>query len=272
MSFHRPLPSTSSEFADQISDETGTNLTVFSDSPTLVTPALGTPSSIDLTNATNLPSHTHVETDISDLGTTIALVSDNLGVFATGGSIELDMGSEAAPAVAVGASGHGMYFAGSALRVSISGSQAFNVSSTSVASMSDLTAVDDVTAGDCLIGQHTQLKNARSDTAWGTAGAQQEGQAATFTDTSSSGTVPAVTSWSIGQPTFAASNPATIYTDAASLYIADAPAAGTNASFTNPWALWVDAGASRFDGQIECAVGTGHAAVVIAAKRLAQTE
>ncbi len=46
----------SSELAGVISDETGTNKLVFSDSPTLVTPALGTPSSGNAANITNLQS------------------------------------------------------------------------------------------------------------------------------------------------------------------------------------------------------------------------
>ena len=46
---------TSAQLAGVISDETGTGALVFATSPTLVTPALGTPSAIDLTNATNTP-------------------------------------------------------------------------------------------------------------------------------------------------------------------------------------------------------------------------
>lgn len=46
---------TSAQFAGVISDETGTGSVVFSISPTLVTPALGTPSALVLTNATALP-------------------------------------------------------------------------------------------------------------------------------------------------------------------------------------------------------------------------
>jgi hypothetical protein len=50
------LAATSSdELAGKISDETGTGTLVFATSPTLVTPNLGTPSAIDLTNATALP-------------------------------------------------------------------------------------------------------------------------------------------------------------------------------------------------------------------------
>ena len=47
---------TSTELAGVISDETGSGSLVFATSPTLVTPNLGTPSAISLTNATNVPS------------------------------------------------------------------------------------------------------------------------------------------------------------------------------------------------------------------------
>ena len=59
---------TSTELAGVISDETGSGSLVFATSPTLVTPALGTPSSVTLTNATGLP----VSTGISGLGTGVA--------------------------------------------------------------------------------------------------------------------------------------------------------------------------------------------------------
>lgn len=46
---------TSAQLAGVLSDETGTGSAVFANSPTLVTPALGTPSAAVLTNATGLP-------------------------------------------------------------------------------------------------------------------------------------------------------------------------------------------------------------------------
>lgn len=58
----------SSELAGVISDETGSGALVFANSPTLVTPALGTPSSVTLTNATGLP----ISTGVSGLGTGVA--------------------------------------------------------------------------------------------------------------------------------------------------------------------------------------------------------
>jgi hypothetical protein len=51
-----------------ISDETGSGSLVFATSPTLVTPALGTPSSVTLTNATGLP----ISTGVSGLGANVA--------------------------------------------------------------------------------------------------------------------------------------------------------------------------------------------------------
>lgn len=47
---------TSAQLAGVISDETGSGALVFATSPTLVTPALGTPSALVLTNATGLPA------------------------------------------------------------------------------------------------------------------------------------------------------------------------------------------------------------------------
>jgi len=58
----------SANLAAAVTDETGSGSLVFATSPTLVTPALGTPSSATLTNATGLP----VSTGISGLGTGVA--------------------------------------------------------------------------------------------------------------------------------------------------------------------------------------------------------
>jgi len=58
----------SANLASAVSDETGTGPLVFSNSPTLVTPTLGTPASVTLTNGTGLP----VSTGISGLGTGVA--------------------------------------------------------------------------------------------------------------------------------------------------------------------------------------------------------
>ena len=59
---------TSAQLAAALTDETGTGGAVFANTPTLITPILGTPTSATLTNATGLP----VSTGISGLGTGVA--------------------------------------------------------------------------------------------------------------------------------------------------------------------------------------------------------
>ena len=51
---------TSAQLRTSLTDETGTGAAVFATSPTLVTPVLGTPTSVTLTNATGLPLTTGV--------------------------------------------------------------------------------------------------------------------------------------------------------------------------------------------------------------------
>jgi hypothetical protein len=80
---------TSSELAGVISDETGSGALVFATSPTLVTPILGTPTSVTLTNATGLP----ISTGVSGLGTGVAT------------ALAVAVGSAGAPVVFNGAGG-----------------------------------------------------------------------------------------------------------------------------------------------------------------------
>lgn len=75
----------SSNLATAVTDETGTGALVFATSPTLVTPLLGTPTSVTLTNATGLP----ISTGVSGLGTGVATFlatpsSANLAAAVTG--------------------------------------------------------------------------------------------------------------------------------------------------------------------------------------------
>lgn len=58
----------SANLATAVTDETGTGALVFGTSPTLVTPVLGTPTSVTLTNGTGLP----ISTGVTGLGTGVA--------------------------------------------------------------------------------------------------------------------------------------------------------------------------------------------------------
>ena len=80
---------TSSNLAAAVTDETGSGALVFATSPTLVTPALGTPSSATLTNATGLP----IASGVSGLGTGVA------------SALAVAVGSSGAPVVNGGALG-----------------------------------------------------------------------------------------------------------------------------------------------------------------------
>jgi hypothetical protein len=81
---------------------------------------------------------------------------------------------------------------------------------------------------------------ALSAAAWGVSGINMLLGAATYTDTSSSGTVSSVTANSFLAPTFAASS-VTTYTDASNLYL-NPPSAGSNVTITKAWALYANGG------------------------------
>ncbi|GMF39275.1 unnamed protein product [Phytophthora fragariaefolia] len=82
---------------------------------------------------------------------------------------------------------------------------------------------------------------ASSSTQWALLGIQYQSRATTYTDTSSTATVASSVISSYGQPTIASTNSITI-TRAATIYIENAPAQGTNTTITNSYSLWVSAG------------------------------
>jgi hypothetical protein len=99
-------------------------------------------------------------------------------------------------------------------------------------------------------GSRLDVSVTRSASNTGNVGVNFSTRSGTFTDTSSSGTVSVIYGHSLYLTTFAASA-ATTYTTAATLYINGAPAAGTNVTITNAYAIHVAAGAVRIDGTIE---------------------
>jgi hypothetical protein len=80
--------------------------------------------------------------------------------------------------------------------------------------------------------------------------------ARTYTDnvTAASGTAASFGFNNFAIPTLAATNATVTTTNAATVYIAGAPANGTNMTVTSPLALWIDAGNARFDGNLNFGV------------------
>ena len=76
---------TSAELRGVLSDETGTGAAVFATSPTLVTPALGTPASGVLTNCTGLPTGGIVDSSVTN-AKAAQMAANTIKVNATNGS------------------------------------------------------------------------------------------------------------------------------------------------------------------------------------------
>ena len=91
-----------------------------------------------------------------------------------------------------------------------------------------------------------------SQSSWTTTGALSNHAGATVTDssTATSGTATSAVFHSFAVPTLAATNSTVTTSDAANVYIAGAPTAGTNQTITRRWALWVASGLTRLGGGI----------------------
>jgi len=90
--------------------------------------------------------------------------------------------------------------------------------------------------------------SALSAASWTTSGIQFRTSATTYTNTTA-GTAASAVFNSFARPTLAASSALTT-TNAATVYIDNSPAVGTNMTITNAYALWVNSGNSLFGGAL----------------------
>lgn len=90
-------------------------------------------------------------------------------------------------------------------------------------------------------------------------------KASTVNGSNASGTIAIGATASIGITTYTNDNATLTMTNVASLYIAGVPVASTRVAFTNAaYALWIDAGTSRFDGALDIsAIAAGSPNLVI---------
>ncbi|GMF60088.1 unnamed protein product [Phytophthora fragariaefolia] len=117
-----------------------------------------------------------------------------------------------------------------------------NNTSATASNSAALVITGGVASRNAYISEYLQLGgNSLSGVGWGTNGACLRIAAATYIDTSSSGTVSSSVMNSFARPTLTANAFAT-YTTSATVYIAGSPIAGANISITNSYSLWVPTG------------------------------
>lgn len=104
-----------------------------------------------------------------------------------------------------------------------------------------------------------QLDGNLTQDAWGLDGIHFDSNAAIFTDdsTAASGTATNAVINSFGQPILAATNSSVTTTNAATIYVAGAPTAGTNQTITNAYSLWIDDGLVQIDDALVVGNPTG---------------
>ncbi len=168
-------------------------------------------------------------------GTTATAISLQSG---TGGTISI--GTAAAATVSLGAVG------------STANASTINIANTTGNAAQTVSIGSASSTSTTTLNGRVILSGNQTKSAWGLSGTQLQVSNTTYTDssTATSGTATNAVINSFGTPTLAASNTGVKTTNAANVYIQNAPAAGTNQTLTNAYALWVDDGASRFDGNV----------------------
>jgi hypothetical protein len=125
----------SANLAAALTDETGTGANVFANSPTLVTPALGTPSSVTLTNATGLPI-------VAGTTGTLSVARGGTGVTTSTGTGDVVLSNSptlVTPALGTPSALVGTNITGTAAGLSIGGNAATATSATSATSATNAT-------------------------------------------------------------------------------------------------------------------------------------
>ena len=109
---------------------------------------------------------------------------------------------------------------------------------------------DSISFGSAVVaGSALSLSNLTGRATVTSVGVQAHVPAATFNDTAGAATIAIMADIFVGIQTHTATNART-YSECASVYIQGAPVASTNVTQTASYALFVDAGLSRFDGVV----------------------
>jgi hypothetical protein len=148
----------SANLAAAVTDETGTGALVFANSPTFVTPALGTPSSGTVTNLTGTAS--------ININGTVGATTANTGAFTTlsaSGVTTVQAGSAAAPAITTsGDTNTGLFFpAADAVATTVGGTEGMRLTSTGlgIGTSSPATKLDVVGAANSLQARFGSIAN-----------------------------------------------------------------------------------------------------------------
>lgn len=220
---------TSSQLAGVISDDTGTGSLVFGTSPTIT--SLQAATNIDATTPTfSLLSSTATTLNafgaatsltVGHTGTTSSTSNFVTGVVASGNTKTINIGTGGAT--------------GSTTNINIAPQDSLGTT---------------IIGNACVVRGRLQSSSNTSLSSWGTVGISFDSASATFTNTSSSGTLasPQVSA-SFRAPIFASTNTLTL-TEAVNLYVSGPPTAGTNTTLVDPLSFLVDSGISRFDGPV----------------------